>query len=72
MENLTVKLTNIKQNFGAKEVLSIKELSAYENDRIGIIGENGQGKSTLLKIIYGDLNPEGTVQKKLNLIISRK
>jgi len=64
MENLTVKLTNIKQNFGAKEVLSIKELSAYENDRIGIIGENGQGKSTLLKIIYGDLNPEGTVQKE--------
>lgn len=65
MENLTVKLTNIKQNFGAKEVLSIKELSAYENDRIGIIGENGQGKSTLLQIIYGDLTPEGTVQKEI-------
>lgn len=64
MENLTVKLTNIKQNFGAKEVLAIKELTAYENDRIGIIGENGQGKSTLLKIVHGDLNPEGTVQKE--------
>lgn len=64
MEKLTIKLTNVRQNFGAKEVLAIKELTAYENDRIGIVGENGQGKSTLLKIIYGDLNPEGVVQRE--------
>ncbi|AYW45575.1 ABC-F type ribosomal protection protein [Tetragenococcus koreensis] len=64
MEKLTVKLTNIQQNFGAKEILNIEELSVYENDRIGIIGGNGQGKSTLLKIIHGDLIPEGEVQRE--------
>lgn len=64
MGKLTIKLTDIRQSFGAKEVLAIKELSAYENDRIGIIGGNGQGKSTLLKIIHGDLQAEGTVQRE--------
>lgn len=64
MENLAVKLTNIKQNFGAKDVLNIEELTVYENDRIGIVGDNGQGKSTLLNIIYGDLIPEGEVQRE--------
>ncbi len=65
MEKLTIKLKNIQQNFGAKEVLAIDELSVYENDRIGIIGGNGEGKSTLLKIIHGDLIPEGEVQREV-------
>ena len=65
MEQLTIQLKNIQQNFGAKEVLAIDELSVYENDRIGIIGGNGEGKSTLLKIIHGDLIPEGEVQREV-------
>ena len=65
MEKLTIQLKNIQQNFGAKEVLAIDELSVYENDRIGIIGGNGEGKSTLLKIIHGDLKPEGEIQREV-------
>ncbi|WP_461199129.1 ribosomal protection-like ABC-F family protein [Enterococcus sp. N249-2] len=66
MENLSIKLTNIQQSFGAKELFSIKELTAYQGDRIGIIGSNGQGKSTLLKIIKGDLIPDvGKVQREV-------
>lgn len=65
METLAIKLTNIQKSFGAKDVLHIEELSAYENNRIGIIGDNGSGKSTLLKIIQGELAPEaGTVQRE--------
>lgn len=66
METLSVKLANIIMSFGAKDVLDIEELTAYQNDHIGIIGANGQGKSTLLKIIAGELKPErGTVQKEV-------
>ena len=46
-----------------KEVLSIEALSAYHGERIGIIGRNGEGKSTLLKLITGEIQPDsGTIQ----------
>lgn len=58
MENLAIKLTNVRKNFGVKEVINVQELTAYENNRIGIIGDNGTGKSTLLKIIQGEIEPK--------------
>lgn len=67
MENLILKLTNIEKSFGAKEVFQIPELTVYEGDRIGIIGGNGNGKSTLLKIIQGEVNPDrGVVQGEIS------
>jgi macrolide transport system ATP-binding/permease protein len=67
MEHLSVKLTKIEHRFGAKKIFSIDSLSAYEGDRIGIIGANGQGKSTLLKLIKGDINPDsGRVQREID------
>lgn len=66
MENLAIKLTNVRKSFGIKEVVNIQELTAYENNRIGIIGDNGTGKSTLLKIIQGEIMPEiGCIQREV-------
>lgn len=66
METLAIKMKNLKKIFGAKEILKIEELSVYQNDRIGIIGSNGDGKSTLLKIIKGELQPDhGIIQTKV-------
>ena len=63
METLTVQFKQIKKQYGAKEVLSIEALSAYHGERIGIIGRNGEGKSTLLKLITGEIQPDsGTIQ----------
>lgn len=67
MENLALKLTNIRKNLGTKEVVNIQELTVYENNRIGIIGDNGTGKSTLLKIIQGEIVPEtGSIQREVS------
>lgn len=67
MENLAIKLTNVRKNFGVKEVINVQELTAYENNRIGIIGDNGTGKSTLLKIIQGEIAPEtGDIQREIS------
>lgn len=67
MEHLSVKLTKIEHRFGAKKIFSIDSLFAYEGDRIGIIGANGQGKSTLLKLIKGEMNPDsGRVQREID------
>ena len=51
MENLVAKIKDLALSYGAKELFTISELTVYENDRIGIIGKNGVGKSSLLKLL---------------------
>ncbi|MBG9497011.1 ribosomal protection-like ABC-F family protein [Bacillus thuringiensis] len=58
MEGLALQIKNTQINFGSKEIFNIKELTAYQNDRIGIVGKNGQGKTTLLNVIAGLIDPD--------------
>ncbi|NCQ16867.1 MAG: ATP-binding cassette domain-containing protein [Ignavibacteria bacterium] len=56
--------------FGEQVILDNASLSIHEGDRIGLVGRNGAGKSTFLKVISGSLNPDsGNVAKKKNLVI---
>lgn len=45
-------------SFGIKEILKDVSFAADEGDRIGVIGSNGCGKSTLFKLILGELEPD--------------
>lgn len=66
MENLAINITNLQVRFGNQLELSIDSLRVYQQDRIGIIGENGVGKSTLLKLIAGELIPnQGKIQTEI-------
>jgi len=44
---------NVSHSFGAQEVLKDMSFRVGESDRIGLVGPNGQGKTTLLRIIAG-------------------
>ncbi len=63
MESL-IKLTNVYSGYTPnKPVLKDINLEVYPNDFIGIIGPNGGGKSTLLKVILGLIKPfSGTIR----------
>ena len=58
-----LKIKGIKKAFGDNEVLHGVDLMVQRGDRLAIMGPNGIGKSTLLKILMGDHDPdEGTVE----------
>lgn len=68
---IVAELENISHSFGDKEVIRDYSTTILRGDRIGLIGPNGVGKTTLLKIILGLLEPkEGSVKLGTNLNIA--
>ena len=53
-----VEIKNVSFSFGEVKVLDQVNLTIKDNDFLGIIGPNGGGKTTLLKIILGLLEPD--------------
>ena len=53
-----LRIEEISKSYGELEVL--RDLNFYFNagEKVAIIGENGVGKSTLMKILYGEINPD--------------
>ena len=49
----------ISINFGSRQLLENVNFYLNENDKVGIIGINGTGKSTFLKVLAGFLEPDG-------------
>jgi zinc transport system ATP-binding protein len=52
-----IEMHSLSASYGANLVLQDVEFKVMENDFIGVIGPNGGGKTTLLKIILGLLKP---------------
>ena len=53
-----ITLKNITVSFGTDVVLDGAELVIEKGDRLCITGRNGTGKSTLLKLLAGELTPD--------------
>ena len=49
--NKLIDIENVTAAYGAKTVLRDISLTVWEGDFLGIIGPNGGGKTTLLKVI---------------------
>ncbi|MDO4273563.1 MAG: ABC transporter ATP-binding protein [Eubacteriales bacterium] len=57
-----IKLENISKKYDGRLILDHATLSVYENQSVAFTGHNGSGKSTILKILAGLVNPtEGKV-----------
>lgn len=58
-----LKIKGIEKSYNGRKVLNNINFDLYKGDRVGIIGKNGIGKSTLLKIITGnEKQDKGTVE----------
>ncbi|MES2275815.1 MAG: ATP-binding cassette domain-containing protein [Bacteroidota bacterium] len=53
----TLKVDSVQLEFGDRKILQDVYLDCKQGEIIGLLGRNGCGKSSLLKIIFGTLNP---------------
>lgn len=53
-----IEAKNISQAYGGDTLLDDFSLTVMRGDRIGLVGNNGVGKTTLLKILLGELQPD--------------
>lgn len=54
-----VELHKLKKGYGNKQLIHNLDYVFKGGDRIGIVGKNGAGKSTLIKLITGEIEPDG-------------
>jgi ATP-binding cassette subfamily F protein uup len=68
---LVVRAENVSFCYEGSEIIKDFSVEISRGDRVGIVGENGCGKTTLLKILLGELSPDkGSVRLGTNLQIA--
>ena len=67
---MLINIENLSFSYGINEIFNQLSLSIQEKEMIGLVGRNGSGKSTFLKLLAGQLTPDsGVISKKSNLTI---
>src|SRR6478609_1437338 len=67
---MLIGFQNVTFEFGARVIVADATWHIQPGDRIGLIGYNGTGKSTLLKVLVGEYTPsKGTVEKSKDTTI---
>jgi len=66
-----LNLDKVSISFGADSLLQQADLSIHQGERLCLLGRNGTGKSTLLKLIANEISPDdGAIRKQKHLRIS--
>ncbi|WP_035335761.1 ABC-F family ATP-binding cassette domain-containing protein [Dokdonia sp. PRO95] len=66
---VVVEANDVEKSYGDKKVLNNIDLLVERNTKTAFVGQNGQGKSTLAKIIVGELEHQGNVKLGHNVQI---
>jgi len=67
-----IQLQQVDFSIGGPLLLEHVDLSIEANERVCIVGRNGEGKSTLMKLIAGELHPDdGEVRVQNGVVIAR-
>ena len=60
---MLVSLNNVTFEFGARAIIKESSWTIFPKERIGLIGANGMGKSTVVNILSGNLKPRSRSAK---------
>ncbi len=67
---VVAELKEVGMSFGAKHVFSGADFTIEKGDRIALVGRNGEGKTTLARMLVGELTPtEGSIRLGANVNI---
>jgi ATP-binding cassette subfamily F protein uup len=58
-------LKDVSKSYGDRQLFSDVELYINKGDKVALIAKNGSGKTSLLRIITGEENPDGTFAKRI-------
>lgn len=68
---VVMDIQHVDMSYGPKKVLSDLSIYIERGDKVAFVGQNGQGKSTLAKLVVGDLNPSnGKIAWGANVYLS--
>ncbi len=68
---LVAELKDVTKRFGGRTIVERLSMTVMRGDRIGVLGANGVGKSTLIRLLLGELAPdEGTARLGTNVQIA--
>jgi ATP-binding cassette subfamily F protein 3 len=59
---IIIEATSLSKNYGSNQVLKNVDLLIERGSKISFVGQNGQGKSTLAKIIVGEIEHSGSLK----------
>lgn len=59
---VVIEIEDVSKNYGEKEVLSHVSLLVERGSKIAFVGQNGQGKTTLAKMIIGETDYQGIIK----------
>ncbi len=66
-----ISFNNVSKTFGEKALIDKFSIKILRGEKIGIIGKNGSGKSTMLKMMIGETKPDsGTVKPARDMAVS--
>lgn len=65
-----LEVSNLSHAFGDKVLYKQVSLEVYKGEHVGVVGQNGTGKSTLIGILTGEVIPDGgTIKWQPNIKI---
>ncbi len=68
---IVVEAKNLNKCFGSRQIVRDLDFTILRGDKLGLVGHNGTGKSTLIRLLLGELEPDsGSVKLGTNLKIA--
>ena len=65
-----ISAKDLRLQFGLQQVFNDATMAVHEGEKLGLVGRNGSGKTSLMRILSGTERPDGgTVARRNNIVV---